>query len=262
MISTATWPRTETELAEPVIAWLEDLGWEVFQEVEAHAGGPRADIVARRGPVVWAIEVKRSLSLKLLGQGHVWKQWAHRVSVAYPSGRRSTSAPALRLARLDGLGLIEVQRPTGWGNVVERARGDFRRRIVRPPRLTEPHKTFAKAGNADGRRWSPFRATCEAVLAAVTETPGLTISEVVEKVEHHYASPKSARGSLLTWARAGKLEGVVARGGSKAEGTWRLYPEDWHGPVPPRAPRATNAPPASSGRASKQTTMWSGGRGG
>jgi len=257
-----TWPKTETELAEPVVAWLEDLGWEVFQEVEAHSGGPRADLVARRGPVIWAIEVKRSLSLKLLGQGHAWKQWAHRVSIAFPAGKRSASAPALRLAKLDGLGLIEVYRPTGHGNVWERERGEFRRRIVRPPRLTEAHKTYAKAGNADGRRWSPFKATCENIRDVVAKTPGLTITEVVERVEHHYASPKSARGSLLTWARAGKLDGVVARGGSKAEGAWRLYPEDWQGPVPPRAPRSRSVPEASARRAAEQTIMWSGGRSG
>ena len=251
-MSTA-WPKTETELAAAVVAWLEDLGWEVYQEVEAYSGGPRADIIARRGPVIWAIEVKRSLSLTLLGQGHEWKQWAHRVSLAYPAGKRSTAAPALRLARLDGLGLIEVYRPDGHLNIQERSRGEFRRRIARPPRLTEAHKTYAKAGNAKGRRWSPFKATCESIRDAVTKDPGLTIAEVVERIEHHYASPKSARGSLLTWAREGKVEGVVARGGSKAEGAWRLYPEDWQGPI---QSTAATGPVVAPSAWTEQTELW------
>ncbi len=83
------WPATEVELARPVVAWLGDLGWEVFQEVSA--GGSVADIVARRGPVLWVVEVKRSLGLSLLGQAHAWKRRAHRVSVAVPAGRDTTA---------------------------------------------------------------------------------------------------------------------------------------------------------------------------
>lgn len=235
------WPERETDVAAPVVAWLIECGWEVFQEVK-NGVGDRADIVARRGPVLWVIEVKRTLSLVLLAQAHGWRRYAHKVSIAFPHGRRSSArANSMRLARLDGLGLLEVRR--GYQRDVDGAEiwGAVSVAEVSPPvlsrgrraalTLVEEQKTYAKAGNAASRFWSPFRATCMAVAEVVRGAPGLGMSEVVARVDHHYASKQSARGSLLAWARAGKLEGVVVRGGAKDEGKMRLYPDDWQGPI-------------------------------
>jgi len=236
---TAIWPEKETEVAAPVVAWLRESGWDVYQEVECRVR--RADIVARRGRLVWVIEVKRSLDLNLMTQGRGWIGLAHMVSLAYPRRRNSRTADAAKhYASMDGLGLVEVFRT--WKlrdggrdvavlRVEEMARPAMNRRARPKFRLTEAHQTYAEAGNADGRFWSPFKETCTAVAAVVSEHPGLTIREVVDRVDHHYASKQSARGSLLTWARSGKLDGVVVRGGSKAEGAMRLFPADWSGPI-------------------------------
>lgn len=232
------WPTKETQVAAPVVDWLREMGWDVYQEVEAH--GRRADIVARRGALIWVVEVKRSLDLTLLAQGRGWLAHAHRVSLAYAGKKNSrTNSTAAHYARTDGLGLIEVsQRRSRSGgasvHVVQLAEvsGPALRRSVRPRfKLTERQKTYAEAGNADGKFWSPFKQTCERVVDLVARHPGLTIREVVDRVDHHYASKQSARGSLLSWARAGKLQGVIVRGGSKAEGAMRLYPVEWSGPV-------------------------------
>jgi hypothetical protein len=228
---TAKWPATEVELARPIVAWLADLGWEVFQEV-AIPGGARADIVARRGRVLWAIEVKRTLGLTLLGQALAWTRRAHRVSVAVPRGRDTTARRfALRAAAAEGIGVIVARQVYGGGvKVVERARPQLRRRVL-GLELHEAQKTWAEAGNASGKRWSPFAQTCKLVREVVDEHPGLTVREVVERVDHHYASVASARGALLEWARAGLLEGVEARGGTKATGFYRFYPSGWQGPL-------------------------------
>lgn len=57
---------TEQQVAEIVVAWLESLGADVYQEVECGTGV--ADIVARIGAELWIVEVKTSLSLALLCQ--------------------------------------------------------------------------------------------------------------------------------------------------------------------------------------------------
>lgn len=41
----------ETELAKVVIRYLEEMGWDVYQEVQPHAQGPVADIVDRKSVV-------------------------------------------------------------------------------------------------------------------------------------------------------------------------------------------------------------------
>lgn len=41
-----TWPAKEQELAEPVVRWLEDQQWTVYEEVQLMAAEPIADIMA------------------------------------------------------------------------------------------------------------------------------------------------------------------------------------------------------------------------
>ena len=226
------WPATEVELARPIVEWLIDLGWEVFQEVELYQGGARADIVARRGAVLWAVEVKRTLSLALLGQALEWTQRTHRVSVAIPHGRTTSARRfALRAAASEGIGVLEASLLyDGEVKVVELGCPQLRRRVL-GVRLHEAQKTWADAGNAAGKRWSPFQQTCVLVRAAVEAAPGLTVREVVDRVDHHYKSTSSARGSLLGWARSGSIEGVEVRGGTKETGFFRLYPAGWQGPL-------------------------------
>lgn len=232
-----TWPEKETQVAEPIVAWLEEMGWAVYQEVASSDG--RADIVAVRERVRWVIEVKRSLSLALLAQAHAWKRRAHRVSIAYPRGRMDdTRRLAHEYAAADGIGIIEVERqqwtPTQPTVVVIEVAKPALRRTVLPVTLVEAQRTYAKAGNADGKFWSPFRETCERVRKTVDAHPGLTIREVVDAIDHHYASKQSARGALLGWAEAGKIDGVIVRGGAKDEGARRLYPSAWVGPIESR----------------------------
>jgi hypothetical protein len=105
---------------------------------------------------------------------------------------------------------------------------------VLPVALLDGQRTFAKAGNADGKFWSPFRDTCERVRKVVDALPGLTMSEIVDMIDHHYVSKQSASGSLLRWVEAGKIDGVVVRGGSKDDGLRRLYPSAWQGPIESR----------------------------
>ena len=66
---------TEADLGEKLILWLERNGWEVYQEVQFRGYGGIADIVAVRNKpggsgdkIMWIIELKKSLSLKVMEQ--------------------------------------------------------------------------------------------------------------------------------------------------------------------------------------------------
>ena len=77
----------ETDLAKSVIAWLQDLKWEVYQEVQVFSYGPIADIVATFGAITWVVETKISFSLKVMSQAEQWTPFSNLVSVAVPTGR-------------------------------------------------------------------------------------------------------------------------------------------------------------------------------
>ena len=64
----------ETVLAEKVIAWLEDYGWDVYQEVQIFPAGEVCDIVAVQNRIVWAIETKTTFCLAVIAQAEKWKQ--------------------------------------------------------------------------------------------------------------------------------------------------------------------------------------------
>ena len=82
--------------------------------------------------------------------------------------------------------------------------------------LREEQQYFAAAGNADGKRWTPYMSTCEALRAVLARGP-MTIREAVLALQgrHHYASEVSARGSIYQWAKAGAIAGVELTPGGK-----------------------------------------------
>lgn len=214
------WPTAESDLAAPVIAYLEDLKWEVYQEVQCGSFGSIADLVAVQGRVVWVIELKRVLNFEVIAQAAYWTRYAHYASVAVPAPRRQSSNGrylAYEVLEWKGVGYIPVlgpsyrAEPSVQGGVV---RGRLHRKAdatrVRDV-LSEEHKTYAAAGNANGSRWTPFQRTCREVLNEVTRKPGIHLKELIDAINHHYASDASARSSLSTWIQGGKVKGVEAR---------------------------------------------------
>lgn len=208
---------SEQQVAEVVVAYLEALGADVYQEVEC-AGGV-ADIVARVHAELWIVEVKTSLSLALLLQAMERRRDAHRVIVAAPVSRTFHEVGVL--CDELGIGLWQVAPPRadvsvggmpfGQANVIERIAS--RRWNNRPTRLAAKlkpeHKTHAKAGAIGaGGRWTPFRNTCEELARIVKVEPGIALKTAITKIQHHYRTPASARSSLLHWIEKGKVDGV------------------------------------------------------
>lgn len=210
--------RSEVDLARPVVAWLRAQGWRVYQEVQ-HCGAV-ADIVATRGRLLWAIEVKATLGLAVVGQAMGWRPYANLVSVAGPARPQRAARLAFdALLRASAIGCLIVRDPGYPGHewVTVAADPDLARRTVPSLRaaLRPEHETWAEAGAATstGARWTPWKATVQEVTRYVAEHPGATLREVMEAVPHHYSSRSVARATISHQIRSGLLAGLRIEGG-------------------------------------------------
>ena len=195
---------SEVELAAHLVAWLRGRGWTVHQEVEVVRGGPRCDVVAVRGKVLWAIECKRGVGLAVLEQAHGWLGDAHRVSVAT---RPSKNRFARRVLRDYGVGWLTV---AGRGRVRAVVAPAVRKEIGERLRgaLAEEQRTFAPAGNARARFWSPWKATVAEVQAWAAAHPAGAFAELVAGIRHHYRTAATARSCLRRHIAEGLVPGV------------------------------------------------------
>lgn len=215
---------SEVDLAAQVIAWLEEQHWDVYQEVQVHAYGGRADIVATSSFLVWVIEVKKTLNLGLMGQANHWH--SHFRSIAVPAAKRHSQnrATAIHIAhKFYNLGVIEIQK---GGYIRETHPAPLMREYHRFAKrisdsLVPEHKTAAKAGSRGGGFYTPYRATVNAVRHYLRDHPGATIKEIFDALgKMHYASMKSARSTMRKnietiesdWCRV-----------DKSEKPWRYY---------------------------------------
>lgn len=182
-------PKSEVELARPVVEWLEHQDWEVYQEVSFD--GDRADIVAVSSKEeAWIIECKRSLTLELIAQAWRWRSYARWSSVVVPDGPQYWN-DARKLGQeilvLKGIGYI----PVGECGVVEEH--------VKPAKdnlsadsfdllkmCTSEHKTVCPAGSKGGGYVTPFKQTLKRLEAFVVEHPGVELKMAAKLVEHHY----------------------------------------------------------------------------
>lgn len=224
---------SESDIATVVIAWLEALGADVYQEVEIPGG--RADIVARVRAELWIVETKTSVSLALIEQAMERRRHAHRVYIAAPMHRAKAG---LALCTEVGIGMIAVdinggvQADREYDEPIVQMRAESRRWNRRPVALAdklEPgHKTHARAGTSSGGHWTPFKRTIERLAAAAAAHPGILFKAAVDGIEHHYRTNAGARTSLAAWIRSGKVPGVRIADG-------KLWPTDPVTPAPSHA---------------------------
>lgn len=205
---------SELQLAAKVVRWLDDMGWTVYHEVQLYGAGPRADIVATQGPLLWIVECKRQFGFDVLEQALAWNGYCHYCSVATPITRRNGWWVRMEVCKTLGIGIFQghdemqnllAPRLNRTAPAVDRVRS----------LLTDEHRTYAEAGNAHSQFWSPFKATLKAVREVLAGAPagGLTMRQLVDGLRHHYSSDASARSSLHHWIRSGKVPGVVGDGG-------------------------------------------------
>ena len=207
--------KSESDLAEKVCSFLAGDGWDIYQEVQFGRAGRRADIMARRGDCIWAVEVKKSMTFDVIAQARDWQFWTHGALIAVPeietkSGGRGR-ALARRVCEDMGIGIIEVGYLSARMTLAPRLNRDNKDMIRRfiLPLLHEDLKGWgAKAGNNDSDFWSPFKATCREALKYVAEHEGVSMKELMEAIEHHYTNDACARSSFSKWVMMGKVKGL------------------------------------------------------
>lgn len=219
---------SEQELAAAVIEWLKDRGWDVYQEVESAWGV--ADIVARMGAITWVIECKKSFTFHVMEQAARYRYHCEMISIAVPQVSRKSRDDrtyAKYLCSKENMGVIEVQLEP-WLSIKESLRSP----LMRPKDnslahwhvrnfLREEQKDWRAAGSPNGGQWTEFKATCNRARRHVKIHPGCTIKELVNAIDHHYASEVGARSALAKWIPRGIVPGIEARRNGRQ---WRLYP--------------------------------------
>lgn len=226
----------ETDLGPPVSAWFRDLGWEtgwdVYQEVSLPSGC--CDMVVRHGTIIGAVELKLRLGFDVLEQGARHRPFVHYTWVAVPGRPLHAASLQAKVADMLGLGVLCVrERVAGSSDdygvnarlVTESVEPKLTRRIEQPDiakYLHEEQKTFSPAGSSGAPRWTPWKAMCKEIRAAVAQNPGITLKELVVAAKHRYRTPKAARVAFYSWLHKDIVPGVHAR--KDEGGTLRVWP--------------------------------------
>lgn len=215
------WPQSETAVGAPVLDWFKARGWECFCEVQPWSSGQIADIVARRGNLLWIVEAKRAATLAVLEQASRWLGYAHLVSVAVPRSHTGRGPTFERVAEWMGLGVFIVYE---LGDPMMRVGRLHRRPVDRVADCLCDEQRNSAPGSTAGGQFTPFKGTAQAVVAAVKSRPGMTLKELMGAIErNHYANDDSARSGIVRAVRAGWIEGVrLEREGKRI----RLYPAE------------------------------------
>jgi len=216
-MSRKRWPPNEAALGVELVKYLEAQGWEVYQEVSLRYGGNRADIVATQNNLLWIIELKTSMGIKLIEQCYNWKRYAHYVSAAIPTRHKRNALTFVTKVFKDyHIGLITIDDPEDYryanmSNIKEWIPAKLNRKAYTErvtKLLTEEQKTWAKAGNADGNFYTPFQGTSRIVQDMVRKNPGINLKKLVETITHHYASDTTARACISKWVQTGVIPNI------------------------------------------------------
>ena len=218
-------------MGKATVTLLQGLGFEsIYQEVLC-PWSACCDIVATRGPLLVAVECKRTLTFEVMHQAVRWIPYVHHSYVAFGGSHWGVDPLERRLLEDLGLGAILVQDVGTTLDMDAPLRAD----VILDPRwhhrpeprlrnvLREEHKTYAAAGSSGVPRWSPFKATAQELGRYVVAHPGCSLKEAVENIRTHYRTKSTARSSLAQWIEKGTVEGVRLE---REEGVLRLYPAE------------------------------------
>ena len=193
---------SEVDLAKPIIAYLEERGWDVFQEVLIY--GKVADIVATFGKLTWIIECKTSLSLKLLEQIYGWRGKSNFISIAIPASS-SWGDFTEDLLNRNKIGVLSVRH----SEVYENIHPQLNRKTINIQKFLKPEqKTWAEAGSQHGY-YTPFQNTKRNIEYRIKNYPnGILFNDFLKLTEHHYSKEATARSCLRQWIESGIIKGA------------------------------------------------------
>jgi len=191
----------ETELAKKVISWLKDYNWDIYQEVPIK--DRVADIVAVQNNLIWIIETKLSLNLKVIAQADYYKRYAHFVSIATLPPKKGISSIISEILVWKKIGYISV------GNSIFEGFPAILNRNISKIQLFDEQKHYSEAGNNEGKRYTPFKNTCKEVIRVVSNNQGILFKDLINNIKHHYRTPSTAKNCIKKWIELGYIENII-----------------------------------------------------
>lgn len=194
----------EIDLAKPIIAYLEEHGWDVYQEV--FINGHVADIVATFGKLTWIVECKTSLSLKLLEQIYGWRGYANYLSIAIPTKSNFGHGFVETLLKNNNIGAFTVSK---YSEVHKQIEPKLNRKVVNISKALKPEqKYWAEAGSTHGY-FTPFQQTKNNIQQEIKRYPnGILFKDFLKKITYHYRTEATAKSCLRQWIDSNVIKGI------------------------------------------------------
>lgn len=194
----------ETELAKYFIDYLSD--YDIYQEVPASG---IIDIVAKKGNIITAIEVKKSLNFNVFEQAFNNKRNAHYSYVAVPYARRSSFT--INLFKSYGIGIL-IYNQYGYDcKIKEIVKPTFNRKILKI-KLEEWMKKSVAGSKND--RMTAFKNSIFEIKEQIEKRGGkCLISDILNsRCHYHWASFSSAKSSIIEMCNRGVIKEFIRDG--------------------------------------------------
>jgi hypothetical protein len=195
--SQSTWDMKESQLYPIIKSFFEEKGYEVFAEVPFYSSS--IDCVALKGHEIVGIELKMSLSQKVLHQAHLDRLGCHRTYAAVPTRPRDSS---IKRAQKYGVGVLVIKTGSNGTSVVteilpaissndESHVKDQIRSYCATIGETEP-----VGGIPNLKGTGPAISCAKRVKEYLHQHPDATWKELYENVDNHYAHHGSMRNAM------------------------------------------------------------------
>jgi hypothetical protein len=204
---------SESDLAEKIIHFLENLGWVSYKEVsiKGKGGGIRSDsyFVKREGDQViesLSLETKLNLSLKVIEQADKWKNHANRCYICIPAPKRNQRKSfqfGIKVCKQLNIGLFEVNMYDGS---VRELNSPTPFKSPNLPPLYEQQRSSV-AGNNKGSFITAFKVTVMNLDEYMQDKDNIEIKEVVSNIKHHYKTEKSAISTIQKYINEEIIKG-------------------------------------------------------
>lgn len=216
----------EADLAPLVVQFLQQQGYEIYQEVRlGGVGASIVDVIGKRGNLLHGVELKRNLSLSVIRQAHRNREDVHFSSVAIAARRHPLYGHVIRnenrnfaidVCRDYKLGVFEVfleedkitetvpaQRITGHEEYVGNT-------II--PLLHNNQRLnsgYANAGTKGGGYHTPYKEMIKTVKSFIQAHPGCEIISIIAHLgeEHRQSRISYVPRSSTLMANLRDIEG-------------------------------------------------------
>lgn len=194
---------SEAELAESIVFWLTNEGWNVYKEVKPLKLNKIADIIATKDDKIWVIESKLVYGLKVLEQAFNWIKYADFVSIAIPRTYNGNIVLDFFLKE-NGIGRFWVDPSssplTKHGYVYLDVSPKFNEKTKKDYLLDSlrDEQKQSIAGSKSGKYVTPYKLTIDQIRNYLKEKGAATLPQIVDSINHHYSTRQSAIKTLST----------------------------------------------------------------